>query len=70
MDMQKIVICRHCGNPEYYGEMHWSSGICSCRDCYKGQYERETKKVYEWNDLDGKRPTIEEYEEQEKQLDS
>lgn len=64
-EMNKIVICRHCGKPEYYGEMRWLNSICSCRDCYKHQYERETHKLYKWKDLDGKRPTIDEYEEQE-----
>lgn len=45
--------------------MRWLSGRCVCRDCYKADYETQTGKVYEWNDLDGKRPTREEYEEQE-----
>lgn len=36
-----------------------------CRDCYKADYERQSGKVYKRYDLKGKRPTREEYEEQE-----
>lgn len=64
--MKRIVICRHCGKPEYYGKMRWLSGICSCRDCYKGQWEREHHETYRWPDLDGKRPTVEGYYAQER----
>lgn len=64
-EMKRIVICKHCGKPEYYDEMRWLSGICSCRNCYKGQYERERHEIYCWKDLDGKRPTLEEYYAQE-----
>lgn len=63
---ERIVICKHCNKPEYWGEMRWLSGQCSCRRCYKAQWERENKKPYTWDDLDGKRPTMEEYQEQEK----
>ena len=62
----RIVLCKHCGKPEYFGEMRWLSGICSCRNCYKGQYERERHEVYKWDDLDGERPTVEAYAEQER----
>ncbi|MCI9020779.1 MAG: hypothetical protein HFH32_08585 [Eubacterium sp.] len=65
-EMKRIVICKHCGKPEYYGEMRWLSGIYSCRNCYKGQYERENHEIYHWKDLDGKRPTLEEYYAQER----
>lgn len=34
--------------------------------CYKIQWEKESNDLYRWNDLDGKRPTMEEYQEQEK----
>lgn len=64
-DMNRIVICKHCGRPEYYGEMRWLSGFCGCRNCYKARWQDENHKQYTWNDLDGKRPTIEEYNEQE-----
>lgn len=62
----KIVICKYCNKPEYWGEMRWLSGNCSCRNCYKIQWEKESNDLYRWNDLDGKRPTMEEYQEQEK----
>ena len=64
-EIKRIVICKHCEMSEYYSEMRWLSGICSCRNCYKGQYERERHEIYKWDDLDGKRPTMEEYIEQE-----
>ena len=35
---KRIVICRRCKKPEYWGEMRWLSGFCVCRDCYKAQY--------------------------------
>jgi len=63
--MNEIVICKHCGRPEYYGDMRWLNGRCECRDCYRSDYEAISKKPYKWNDLDGKRPTMKEYMEQE-----
>ncbi|MCM1189848.1 MAG: hypothetical protein NC541_11205 [bacterium] len=63
--MEKIVICNHCGQPEYWGEMRWLSGRCVCRDCYKADCERETRKPYIWHDLDGERPTMADYQKQE-----
>ena len=38
---KRIVICRRCKKPEYWGEMRWLSGFCVCRDCYKAQWESE-----------------------------
>lgn len=64
-NVDKIIICKHCGKPEYYGEMRWLNGRCSCRNCYKSQWQDENHKLYSWDDLDGKRPTMEEYEKQE-----
>ncbi len=64
-EMKRIVICKYCGKPEYYGEMRWLSGKCMCRTCYKADYEERHGKLYIGNDLDGKRPTMEEYREQE-----
>ena len=64
-DMNRIIICKYCNKPEYYGEMRWLSGKCCCRDCYKADYESSTGKPYTWDDLDGKRPTMEEYNAQE-----
>ena len=63
--VNEIVLCRHCGQPEYWGEMRWLSGICSCRNCYQSQWEREEREPYRWDDLDGRRPTMNEYLEQE-----
>ena len=62
---RNIVICKSCNKPEYWGEMRWLSGRCVCRDCYKADYERSTGKAYIWTDLDGKRPTMDEYNRQE-----
>lgn len=45
--------------------MRWLNGRCICRDCYKADYERSTGTVYTWTDLDGKRPTMDEYNKQE-----
>lgn len=61
----RVVICKRCGRPEYWGEMRWLSGACVCRDCYKDEYVRTYSKPYIWNDLDGKRPSMEEYQIQE-----
>ena len=63
----RIVICKECKKPEYWGEMRWLSGRCVCRDCYKANYEQETKEPYTWDDLDGPRPTVEEYNTQERE---
>ena len=62
-EMERIVLCRHCGKPEYYGKMRWLSGRCLCRDCYRERYE-EAHGRYIWDDLDGRRPTMEEYKNQ------
>lgn len=64
-EMKRIVICKYCGRPEYYGEMRWLSAKCCCRDCYKADYESISGKLYRWDDLDGKRPTMDEYKAQE-----
>jgi len=63
-EMKKIIICKYCGKPEYYGEMRWLNGRCSCRSCYKLQWQDENHKLYTWNDLDGKRPTMADYKRQ------
>ncbi|MDO4305793.1 MAG: hypothetical protein Q4C77_03085 [Eubacteriales bacterium] len=70
MNFKKIEICKSCGRPEYWGDMRWLSGRCVCRDCYRADYESQTGKIYVWDDLDGKRPTREEYEEQEENKDA
>lgn len=66
---KKIILCKECGHPEYWGEMRWLSGNCLCRDCYRKQYEKETGTLYAWDDLDGKRPSVEEYNQQEASRD-
>lgn len=63
--MDKIVICKQCGNPEYWGEMRWLSGKCTCRNCYQANWQDENHRIYEWNDLNGKRPTMEDYKKQQ-----
>lgn len=41
--MNKIVICKRCKKPEYWGEMRWISGMQICRDCYKAECERKNE---------------------------
>jgi len=50
-EMAEIVICRHCGNPEYYGEMRNLNGKQECRVCYKHHWEETNHKQYIWDDL-------------------
>lgn len=56
-EMKEIVKCKYCDEYEYYGEMRWLSGRCSCRNCYKSFWEDSNNKTYSWDDLDGNRPT-------------
>lgn len=63
--IRRIVICKHCNQPEYYEEMRWLNGKCGCRNCYKSWYEELYNKLYCWNDLDSERPTFEQYYQQE-----
>ena len=67
MDMKEIILCKHCGEPEYYGEMRWLNGFCGCRNCYKHKWQDTNHRLYTWTDLDGRRPTVEEYNLQLKQ---
>lgn len=60
-EMKRIVLCRYCGRPEYYGDTRWLSARCVCRACYREDYEKETGKLYTWDDLDGHVPTMDEY---------
>ena len=64
-EMKRIHICKSCKRPEYWGEFRWLSGSMICRNCYRAIWERENKKIYKWDDLDGRRPTMEEYKKQE-----
>ena len=61
-EMNMIHICKYCRKPEYYGEFRWLSGKMCCRNCYKAEWESQYHKPYRWEDLDGPRPTKEEYE--------
>jgi hypothetical protein len=56
-DLNAAVLCRHCGKPEYYGEMRWLNSKHECRDCYRHHYEEVYGERYKWDDLDGPRPT-------------
>lgn len=60
-EMNEIVKCKYCDRLEYYGKMRWLSGKCTCRECYKEDYETRTGKLYTWDDLDGVRPTKVDY---------
>lgn len=42
-----------------------ASGWCACRNCYRSLWEDQNHRRYTWDDLDGPRPTMEEYKEQE-----
>ena len=64
-----IVLCKHCNQPEYWEEMRWLDGKCSCRKCYKADYETSHNEVYKWDDLNGPRPTMSEYLDQEDRED-
>lgn len=63
---EEIVICKLCGQPEFWNDMRWLNGKCMCRECYKSEYEDFYGKYYKWDDLNGTRPTREAYERQEK----
>lgn len=60
-EMMEIIVCKQCNKLEYYGKMRWLNGVCSCRKCYKALYERTNKQKYIWDDLDGKRPSLDDY---------
>ena len=69
-DMKRIVICKFCGRPEYYGEMRWLNGHCMCRSCYRADYYDRTGKPYAWDDLNGPTPTEEDYLAQQAKEDA
>jgi hypothetical protein len=60
-EMVRIVKCKHCGRYEYFGEMRWLNGRCECRTCYKHHREELDRRSYDYTDLDGERPTEEEF---------
>ena len=68
-EMNEIYICKYCGKPEYWGEFIWLSGRMLCRDCYKKEWEEQHHRPCEFTNLDGVRPTMEEYERQEAEKD-
>lgn len=64
---EEIVICKLCGRPAgVLEDMRWLNGKCMCRECYKSEYEDFYGKYYKWDDLNGTRPTMENYVCQEK----
>lgn len=63
----KISICSICGRPEYFSEFRWLNGMQLCRDCYKEYYESVRGCQYIWNDLDGDRPTLDQYMSQKRE---
>lgn len=60
-----ITLCVGCGQPEYYGALRWICGRVLCRSCYKTAWEEYMERPYPADDLDGNRPTMEQYERQE-----
>ena len=41
-EMKEIVICKKCGQEEYYGMMHWERGGQSCRRCIYDSWEKRS----------------------------
>lgn len=64
-EMKRIILCKYCNKPEYYGEYRWLSGKMLCRDCYKAHWEDVNHELYRWSDLNGDRPSMKDYEQQE-----
>lgn len=65
-EFDRIVICKQCKKPEYWGELRWLSGFCTCRNCYKAIWEDQNHRQYTWGDLDGPRPSQEDFEAQQR----
>ena len=63
---QEIVLCKLCSKPDYAAELRSVFGGPVCRDCYRNIFEDLVRDFYRGNDLDGPRPTMEEYEAQQK----
>ena len=66
----ELIVCKHCGRPEWWGRMIWLSGRCMCRKCYKEDYERTHGKPYTWDDLDGDEVPETEKEDEHGQADA
>ena len=58
--MKRVIRCKYCGKPEYYGDFRWLSGKMLCRNCYRADYEEKNHQPYIWDDLDGERPSEDE----------
>lgn len=52
-EMERVVRCKYCKEPEYYGEFRWLNGKMLCRSCYKAAYEEYYGEPYKWDDLEG-----------------
>jgi hypothetical protein len=63
---QEIVLCSLCSKPEYAAEQRRILGGLVCRTCYRNIFEDIVEDSYRVHDLDGLRPTMEEYEAQHK----
>ena len=64
-DEDRIMQCKRCGEYEYWGEMRWLCGKCLCRNCYRQAYEKMYQIRYRGRDLDGPRPTADDYRRQQ-----
>jgi len=67
---KRIAICEVCRQPEYYEnflyfpiKLDGHSG--GCRNCYRKAYEIAYHKPCDWDYLDERKPTYEEYMSQE-----
>ena len=38
-NLKEIVICKHCHQKEYWGNMTWLDGSTYCRQCYSSKRE-------------------------------
>ena len=45
-EMLKIVTCRDCKQPEYYGMTYWLSGHTVCRECIYEIWKKQSN--YKW----------------------
>lgn len=66
-EMEEIVICKHCGDPEYYGDMISLSGKTMCRKCYRKLFQE----LYNSTpfEIPNNTPTVAQYKHQLYMLD-
>ena len=65
-DLDLIVLCKHCGEPEYYIKMTWRDGKEMCRVCYKHLCDSDTCIRITWPpDYLKDRPSLSDYNNQE-----